>query len=371
MTAIKSATDLKIYDTKKTQNEPEVNTQTNTISAHDRNYYNDSTSMNTNDALQTLYESNLFHRVKYDQVNNCSSNRAQIDRALNGQKGTIMIDSDYDGTKEEMNLADAVAASYDSELDLYIQEELQQFLGDSWSIKKLNAGQEELLAQKGIKIEQVGDRVWSASLVDSEGNVLEDEYGNKGSIIYCDRLVPDGNVQGIEMNFASILDVMGYDCISKADFLGKEGDYEKVLATVEENINKGLYKGSVKTNEIYDVGSSSYGGSVPSTNKDRAITDSYSGEGYEKAIQEAEEQEEEQADVQEETQDGKEILNAYKAEVEAQKKKYLQKANDGSDEDDSQSSLTQSEIKLIENKAKKAIVNKYGQDALNYLPKAA
>ena len=70
---------------------------------------------------------------------------------------------------------------------------------------------------------------------------MKDSNGKKGSCIFADCLVPDGSAQKCEINLASILDQMGYDCISKADFIGKENDYMELISKVENNINNGSY----------------------------------------------------------------------------------------------------------------------------------
>ena len=85
-----------------------------------------------------------------------------------------------------------------------------------------------------------------------EGNVMVDENGNEGSILFGDWVIPDGYAQGAEQNLSSMLDLMGYDCISKADFIGNEDKYDQVLSIVEENIKNGAYSYSdKKVSDIY------------------------------------------------------------------------------------------------------------------------
>lgn len=116
------------------------------------------------------------------------------------------------------------------------------------------------LKAKGIQVDSVGDadadiqfskRVYSFSLVDKDGNVLVDENGKKGSILFADCIIPDGYAQGAEVNLSSILDVMGKDCLSKADFIGHEDEYYKLLEEVGANVQAGKYGSSGKINDIY------------------------------------------------------------------------------------------------------------------------
>jgi hypothetical protein len=62
--------------------------------------------------------------------------------------------------------------------------------------------------------------------------ILEDAAGKKGSIIFADCLTSDGTAQGAEMNLSSILDQMGYECVSKADFMGQEQQYYDLLENI-------------------------------------------------------------------------------------------------------------------------------------------
>ena len=75
-------------------------------------------------------------------------------------------------------------------------------------------------------------------MVDDLGNIIEDTMGNKASIIWGDWVIPDGFAQGAELNLSSMLDLMGYECISKADFIGHDAEYQQLLSTVESEMNK-------------------------------------------------------------------------------------------------------------------------------------
>lgn len=167
------------------------------------------------------------------------------------EKWVVSTDTDGDGVYEDQNLLDAIADSFDSELDLYIQETVREAMQKFGSCSKSYVSDECLawLAERGIQVDAIGaedgsfsNRVYTFSLVDENGNVLQDENGNKGSIIFGDCLIPDGYAQGAEFNLSSILDQMGYDCVSKADFIGNEEEYFDVINQVEANINSGMYE---------------------------------------------------------------------------------------------------------------------------------
>ena len=44
---------------------------------------------------------------------------------------------------------------------------------------------------------------------------------------------------------------MGYDCVSKADCIGKESEYSKLLSEAETRLQNGEYKGGQSMNELY------------------------------------------------------------------------------------------------------------------------
>lgn len=188
---------------------------------------------------------------------------------------------DNDDELVTKSLVDAIVDSYDSELDLYIENKLQEVIEtygpsctynlraifgspDSQAVKEL--------AKLGIRADGIGDhdnwqnRTYTFSLVDMSGlsedatdeeimayvysddaEILQDAAGNKGSIIFADCLTADGTAQGAEMNLSSILDQMGYECVSKADFLGKEQDYNDLLSNIQAGLDNNLYASSGDT----------------------------------------------------------------------------------------------------------------------------
>ncbi len=139
----------------------------------------------------------------------------------------------YEGS--QMSLIDATAASYDSEMDLYIAEVLQNVFGTNALMSETFANPamvKKLKDEYNIVIEPVSNtdgRAFNVSLVDEDGKVRVDGNNKKASIVFSDSLIPDGYAQGTEYNMSSILDQMGYECVSKADFIGKEEDYQKML----------------------------------------------------------------------------------------------------------------------------------------------
>ena len=217
-----------------------------------------------------------FYRGRNDTKQN-----ARMIKQLNQIQGeckrwNVTMDADGDGQKEVKTLAQTVADSYDSVLDLYITDQVEKMMdkygtGTNHGGYLSDAALEEL-AEKGIRADSVGDnsnRIYSFSLIDvkddirallekevktdaekkqiwdavyaNDAVVMKDSNGKKGSCVFADCLVPDGSAQKCEINLSSILDKMGYDCISKADFEGKESEYMELLSKVEENINNGSY----------------------------------------------------------------------------------------------------------------------------------
>ena len=212
------------------------------------------------ETLDYLLSSSLFKDDDLDSRRDLTD--CKINQFWNNQEWKVTADTNEDGTMEEVNLSDAIADSFDSELDLYIQDEFQKIL-KKYGTKMKGFLCPEAIAElkaKGIQVDSVGDadadiqfskRVYSFSLVDKDGNVLVDENGKKGSILFADCIIPDGYAQGAEVNLSSILDVMGKDCLSKADFIGHEDEYYKLLEEVGANVQAGKYGSSGKINDIY------------------------------------------------------------------------------------------------------------------------
>ncbi len=198
-----------------------------------------------------------------------------IERLQDNDKWTVNTYNEETGEYEDQKLLDAIADSFDSELDIYIQEVVRDVMYDigkndqvkfsSCSKSYLSDAAIEYLASKGIRADAVGDtnRTYTFTLVkmpskeqlekmtteeimghvySEDAEVLEDAKGNKGSIIFSDCLIPDGYAQGAEFNLSSILDNMGYDCITKADFANfTEDEYFAYIDGMEELIQSGEF----------------------------------------------------------------------------------------------------------------------------------
>ncbi|MBQ8635120.1 hypothetical protein IJX73_01160 [bacterium] len=232
-------------------------------------FYNDSYNMGAQEAIwaATNASNSLFDRnssekmVQNGKIINGSQTINGLNCIANGGRYKVTMDTDGDGTMEEVSAAEAMAASFDSELDLYIESELnkiiQKYGHRGWTgSEKVGFLSEEAkaeLLEKGIKVDMINNRTYTFSLVDENGNVMVDENGNEGSILFGDWVIPDGYAQGAEQNLSSMLDMMGYDCVSKADFInGNEDNYDKVLNIVQTNIENGAYSYSdKKVSDIY------------------------------------------------------------------------------------------------------------------------
>ena len=241
---------------------------------------------NVSDCINAMKGNELFGARIVD-----ASHRIQKD-LLENEEWKVDYDVDGDGVAEDgVKLADAIALSCDSELDLYIQDKLEEVmknhgvnLRDLFGTKN-SVGLREL-AKFGIKVDAVGDdkdwqnRTYSFSLVEipddikAQGEdavltamygdpengiepmdlkILEDANGKKGSFIFADCLVPDGHAQGAEINLSSILDSMDYECLSKADFMDNPQEYYDLLADVQAGLDAGEYGASEHNiNNLYN-----------------------------------------------------------------------------------------------------------------------
>ena len=261
------------------------------------------------------------------------------------EKWVVSTDTDGDGVYEDQNLLDAIADSFDSELDLYIQETVREAMQKFGSCSKSYVSDECLawLAERGIQVDAIGaedgsfsNRVYTFSLVDENGNVLQDENGNKGSIIFGDCLIPDGYAQGAEFNLSSILDQMGYDCVSKADFIGNEEEYFEVINQVEANINNGLYEsadGGIdvlygNTKDVQLAVKQLWGGngSAPGTGGSNGADGDAEVDAEAKAAEEAKEAEE--AEAAKEAEENKEVEEYKETRLAELIEKYREE-NDG------------------------------------------
>ena len=336
-------------------NSPAITSQAtkSTLSIYDDSYYQDDKNLTAAEALKYLDSSDLFHTNKYEEV---TGNKGKIiygiKKVVSGGRYDVNIDTNNDGKMENMCIADAIAASFDSELDLYIQEQIIQILGKyghKISTGFLSNSAIAELAEKGIQVNKIDNRIYTFSLVDENGNVIEDENGNKGSIIFSDCLIPDGYAQGAEINLASILDVMGYDCISKADFIGREDEYYEVISQVESNLNNGLYSaGEQKVEDIYgDVQTSWSPSNSGTSNNTNNELNGETQEAIEKELQEITENKQ------------KEIQKTYEEELKKEKERYMEE-HDGME-------ASGEALNILTNQVKLSIVNRYGSDAIQYL----
>ncbi len=265
---------------KKTPEKEEVNNKNNgTVQDYEANEVGGGNYENTADAINALLDSELFQNVGIKDGASHIKNDV-----INNTEWKVDMDVDGDGVIDQgVSLADAIAASFDSELDLYIEQQLQAVMAkyECYDIFSLfgseNSQAIKDLAALGIRADAVGDdehwqnRTYSFSLVEvpenfdelspeeqmeivyaDDAKILEDANGKKGSMIFADCLVPDGMAQGAELNLSSILDTMGYDCISKADFIGREDEYYALMNELGEDINNGVYTSDGTTHaDIY------------------------------------------------------------------------------------------------------------------------
>lgn len=250
-----------------------ANSGTASGSIFSSSYYADTTNISAQDALKNLINNaSLFGSSvgAYESRMVCA-----VEELVNNEEWRIAMDIDGDGEQDSVKLADAIAASFDSELDLYIQEKVNDVIekyGASSKVGYLTENALKELASYGIRVDSIGDlesitnRVYSFTLVDVPDDIaaqgadaihnwlynteegknakaIEDANGKKGSYIFGDCLIPDGCAQGAEINLSSILDQMGYDCISKADFIGNEEEYFKLIESIDQDRLNGWSSG--------------------------------------------------------------------------------------------------------------------------------
>jgi len=141
--------------------------------------------------------------------------------------------------------ADEMAASYDSVLDLVLDEKLNQAMNEmfgegsmpNWNT--LYASRNTLLTKYGIQIDCLDPenthKTFSVSLVDSNGNVIMDENGKLAQTIKNDLIMPDGLAQRNEIFNSAVLDMMGYDCFSVLDLNKDEYNLIKEMAQMDNS----------------------------------------------------------------------------------------------------------------------------------------
>ena len=263
----------------KTSSGKETSKTNGTVEDYEKNEIGNGEFKSVTDAINSLLDSELF------QNQGIKDGASHIMKdVIENTQWKVDMDADGDGVIDQgVNLADAIAASFDSELDLYIEDQLHAIMEkyQCYDIKALfgseNSQAVKDLAALGIRADAVGDdaewqnRTYTFSLVEvpegfenlspeeqmeivysDDAKILTDGNGKKGSMIFSDCLVPDGNAQGAELNLSSILDTMGYDCISKADFVGREDEYHALIQELGEDIVNGEYTSDGTTHaDIY------------------------------------------------------------------------------------------------------------------------
>ncbi len=138
--------------------------------------------------------------------------------------------------------ADTIAASYDSTLDLVLDQKfndaLEDIFGEDCTMVNWDRimGKADILKEKyGISIEKTGNRMFWVSLVDENGNVIKDEDGNLAQVKKSDNMMPDGLAQKNEIFASGILDMMGYDCVSFLDLSPEEYEQIKAMAQMDNS----------------------------------------------------------------------------------------------------------------------------------------
>lgn len=229
-----------------------------------------------------LVEQNLINNTKWkvDVVVNPDA----VGEDLDGD-GVISEKELTEAKCEAVSLLDAIVDSYDSALDLYIEKQVEDIIEKygpncTYNLRAMFGSPDspaiQELAKLGIRADAVGDhdlwqnRTYTFSLVDMTGTedmtdeelfahvyaddakILQDADGNKGSIIFADCLTADGTAQSAELNLSSILDQMGYDCVSKADFIGNEDKYYEMIEQIGTDLKNNQFTASDKSiDDIY------------------------------------------------------------------------------------------------------------------------
>lgn len=235
---------------------------TKTSKKFNASYFSDNRTGSTKDSINYCNTSSLFDGRNV-RVQNRNDEVGVINQLVKrgdqtGGMADVTADFDGDGKMETQNIINTIVDSCDSKLDLVIDYALRdavQHFGTACLAGLLSdEGQQYLKDKYGIVVNRVGDkwdRVYSFSIVDENGKVLQDEDGGLATKVFADNLTADGNLGPLERNLASVLDNMGYDCVSDADFVGKESDYEEFMTDILEEIKEGDYKGSRSVDNIY------------------------------------------------------------------------------------------------------------------------
>ncbi len=135
------------------------------------------------------------------------------------------------------------AQSYDTVLDLVLDAKLSAAIADifngdtdpNWERLCSSGNSGRLLKEYGIKITKCADRQYCVSLVDENGNVIQDADGHLAQVYKNDYLLPDGQAQQNEVQLGAALDAMGFDCWSVLDLSAEEYEMVKELASMKNS----------------------------------------------------------------------------------------------------------------------------------------
>jgi hypothetical protein len=155
---------------------------------------------------------------------------------------------------------------------------LEKVLGDgSWKIEDLSSAKNQAkLKEAGIEFKVLDHRIYTFSLVDDDGNVIQDEEGNLAQVIMTDKVLPDGYMQGTDKNWNAVLDYVGYNCVSELDYTKEEWAQIQELANLD-NSELGTSSGK-KTTDVYKnakvVVEGHFGGKGSSAGEENTLTES-------------------------------------------------------------------------------------------------
>ena len=178
---------------------------------------------------QIQYE---MYGIRYDAIN-INSEHTDFVQEINAMIGH--------GSGKSDPYYDQMAASYDSVLDVVLDERFKEAMETferefcektgrdfenggftfNWDYIMKNYAN-RLLNEYNISIVQTAIGCFQVSLVDNDGNVIQDENGCLAQVQKRDIMIPDGVAQRAELNCSGLLDTMGYDIISNLDFNEEE-----------------------------------------------------------------------------------------------------------------------------------------------------
>ena len=146
--------------------------QSSSFNYENLSLFDDSMKKGGKEAMHSIQGSSFF-KGRNDSSNNSRMLKQLNEIQTNCKRWNVSMDADGDGTKETKSLAQTIADSYDSVLDLYISEQVEAMMdkygtGTSHGGYLSDAALEDL-AMKGIRADSVGDnsnRIYSFSLID-------------------------------------------------------------------------------------------------------------------------------------------------------------------------------------------------------------